>query len=286
METFNRVSDLRNWIQQRRSEGFTIGFIPTMGALHAGHLSLVEASIGNGDYTIVSIYVNPRQFNDPDDLQKYPRPIEEDIRLLVETGTSVLFLPDDNDIYPAGDSSSIDFDPGYVAEVMEGKFRQGHFKGMAEVVYRLLMIVQPDKLYMGQKDFQQLTIVRKLIHDFRLPVMLEMGQTVREPNGLAMSSRNVRLSEEARTKSAIIYSTLMESKRMFEEDDPIESIKEKALQALSLYEGFDPEYFEIVDGITFRDIQSRHDSQFVVALTAVKVEGIRLIDNMIWTRSE
>ena len=285
MIIFKRVQHLKDWIRSRKEHKKSIGFVPTMGALHKGHLSLVETSLANVDCTVVSIFINPRQFNDSDDLKKYPRPIESDIRMLSETGIDVLFLPDEVDIYARGDESHIDFDPGPAANSMEGKFRPGHFKGMAEVVYRLLAIVEPDKLYMGQKDFQQLTIVRKMITDLHIPVLLEMCPTVRESNGLAMSSRNARLSTEARQEAAIIYSTLVAAQRLYEEEAPVGEIKKLAMQALTR-RNFDPEYFEIVDGISLEPVSSIDDSQFVVTCCAVKVEGIRLIDNAVWTRSE
>ncbi len=276
---------MQEWINICKKNGKTIGFVPTMGALHKGHLSLAETSLANGDETVVSIFVNPKQFNDPDDLKKYPRPVETDIKLLSETGVHVLFLPDEEDIFPPGVDSAIPFDPGPAADVMEGKFRPGHFKGMAEVVYRLLSIVKTDKLYMGQKDFQQLMIIRKMITDLHLPVILEMCATVREPHGLAMSSRNTRLSPQARKEAAIIHGTLVAAQRLFEEEEPVAEIKKVAMEVLSRKD-FQPEYFEIVDGITLSTIRIIHDSQFVVACCAVKVEGIRLIDNAIWTRSE
>ncbi len=285
MIIFKRVSHLQDWIRKRKAEGKNIGFVPTMGALHKGHLSLAEMSLGISDFTVVSIFVNPKQFNDPEDLKKYPRPIESDIQMLNEVGVDVLFLPDETDIYPSGIDTTIDFDPGPTAEQMEGKFRPGHFKGMAEVVHRLLTIVEPNKLYMGQKDFQQLTIVRKMITDLDLPVVLEMCSTVREPHGLAMSSRNVRLSNLGREKAGIIYRTLVSMQRLFEEDVPIHEIKKTAIESLTS-NSLEPEYFEIVDGISLAPIQRMQDSQFVVACCAVNVEGIRLIDNVIWTRSE
>ena len=285
MIIFKRVQHLQDWLSQYRNDGKSIGFVPTMGALHQGHLSLVENSIENNDITVVSIFVNPKQFNDKEDLKKYPRTMDADVGLLNQVQTDVLFFPEEEDIYPQGQDTSIDFDPGYAAEIMEGKFRPGHFNGMAEVVYRLLDIVKPDRIYMGQKDFQQLTIVRKMITDLHLPVILEMGLTVREPNGLAMSSRNTLLSAQARNDAAIIYSTLISSQRLFEEDEAISTIKEVAMQTLN-DAGFEPEYFEIVDGITLKPVTTNEDSQFVVACCAVKVEGIRLIDNAIWTRSE
>lgn len=285
MIIFKRVTHLKDWIQARKIEKKNIGFVPTMGALHKGHLSLAQASLENSDCTVVSIFINPKQFNDPEDLKKYPRPIESDIEMLEEAGIDVLFLPDEDDIYTSGDKSTIHFDPGPAASTMEGKFRPGHFQGMAEVVYRLLVIVEPDKLYMGQKDFQQMTIVRKMITDLQIPVILEMCPTVREPHGLAMSSRNTRLSPQARQEAAIIYSSLIAALRLYEEEESIPEIKKIAIDALTR-KNFVPEYFEIVDGISLEPVLSMDDSQFVVACCAVKVEGIRLIDNAIWTRSE
>ena len=285
MIIFKRVEHLRAWTLKQKAGKKSIGFVPTMGALHAGHLSLADFSHDQNDATVVSIFVNPKQFNDPEDLKRYPRPIESDLRMLIDKKVDVLFLPDAADIYPSGFDTHINFDPGATAKLMEGKFRPGHFSGMAEVVYRLLSIVTPDKLYMGQKDYQQLMIVRKMLADMHLPVVLEMCPIVREPNGLAMSSRNELLSSKARHGAAIIYSTLMTAQRLYEEGESVAQIKKLAMEALKKH-GFDPEYFEIVDGITLESIQSLDDSQFVIALCAVKIEGVRLIDNAIWTRSE
>src|SRR5687767_2001998 len=261
MIIYEKAQQIQDWIRRQKTEGKSIGFVPTMGALHDGHLSLAKASLANDDYTVVSIFVNPKQFNDPEDLQKYPRPIEEDIQMLNDIGTHVLFQPEFDDVYPADLNTKIEFDPGPAAKTMEGKFRPGHFEGMAEVVYRLLSIVEPHRLYMGQKDFQQLTIVRKMISDMHIPVLLEMCPTVREPNGLAMSSRNERLSKKAREEAALIYSTLVASQRLFEEEEPVEEIKKLAIDALTKKD-WQPEYFEIVDGISLEPIRTINDSQF------------------------
>jgi len=284
MHIFKRVSHLRDWIRDRKTEGKHIGFVPTMGALHQGHLSLVSASLEECDFTVVSIFVNPLQFNDPNDLKIYPRPLESDIQMLVSSKADVLFLPEVDDIYPPGTEKTLDFDPGSLALVMEGKFRPGHFNGVAQVMFRLLSIVEPERLYMGQKDFQQLAIVRKLITDKNLNTILVMCPIFRETNGLAMSSRNVRLSSTARKEAGIIYNTLSEALRDFEEGVAISAIKEKSLAALT-GKDFVPEYFEIVDGLNLEDVADNHESQFIVACCAVKVEGVRLIDNMIWTEN-
>ncbi|MEP6795341.1 MAG: pantoate--beta-alanine ligase [Saprospiraceae bacterium] len=282
MIIFKKVSHLQDWIKARKDEGRHIGFVPTMGALHHGHMSLTEASKDECDITIVSIFVNPRQFNDPQDLLKYPRPIEDDLHLLLKNDIDVLFLPEIAEIYPADQTLILDFDPGPLGSVMEGKFRPGHFTGVAEVMYRLLTIIEPDRLYMGQKDFQQVAIVRKLISDQHLPSRLIMCPTLREPNGLAMSSRNLRLSPQARIDAAIIYATLTEGQKNFEEGVPIPQIKKWALEMLT-GKDFKPEYFSIVDGTNLGDIETKKDSLFVVACCAVSVEGVRLIDNLIWT---
>lgn len=281
MFIFKRASQLRDWIANQKAAGKTTGFVPTMGALHEGHLSLVNRSHAENDITIVSIFVNPKQFNDPEDLRKYPRPIEHDLRMLYESGVDVLFLPEVEDIYPPGDHNKIDFDPGPTANTMEGKFRPGHFEGMAEVVYRLLAITTPDHLFMGQKDFQQFAIIRKLIDWYKMPVDLVMCPTIREANGLAMSSRNVRLSAEAREKAGIIYRVLSSGKVIFEQQGPVQNVQQMAMDALRKA-GFDPEYFEIVNGYTLENVQSPQDADQIVACCAVKVEGVRLIDNLVW----
>jgi pantoate--beta-alanine ligase len=285
MIIYKHAHELLQWLEWHKTGDKVIGFVPTMGALHKGHLSLVQRSKEECDHTIVSIFVNPRQFNDADDLNKYPRPMEADLALLESVDTDIAFVPDVIDIYPSDDLEVLNFDPGPAAKTMEGEFRPGHFQGMAEVVYRLLNLVQPHKLFMGQKDFQQLAVVRKLIADLELPVQLEMCPTVREANGLAMSSRNERLTPEARQKAGIIYDTLGKAQHDFDMNIPVDSIKASSMEALRSA-GFDPEYFEIVDGVTFQPVTSRADSQFVVACCAVRVEGIRLIDNAIWTKSE
>jgi pantoate--beta-alanine ligase len=281
MFIFKRVHHLQDHVAEARQKGLRIGFVPTMGALHEGHLSLVKLSREKTDLTIVSIFVNPKQFNDPEDLKKYPRPVNQDLRMLNECGTDVVFLPEVDDIYPSGLDTKIQFDPGPAALTMEGKFRPGHFTGMAEVVYRLLDITRPDQLYMGQKDFQQFSIIRKLIHDFHLPMELVMCPIIREPNGLAMSSRNVRLSPSTREKAGIIHHVLEVGKNLFDKGEPTETIQQMAFQMLQ-DAGFEPEYFDVVNGYTLEPVGRRTETMQVVACVAVRAEGVRLIDNMIW----
>ena len=196
MYIFQKAADLRSHLKTiLRGRSSTIGFIPTMGALHEGHLALIRAAQANGCYTVCSIFVNPTQFNDPSDLEKYPRTPEKDAELLEKVGCDVIFMPEVEEIYPPGDIQDFELDFEGLDEVMEGVFRPGHFKGVAQVVKRLLDLVQPDGLYMGQKDFQQVAIVRHLIRVTRFPVELVVVPTVREHDGLAMSSRNIRLSD-------------------------------------------------------------------------------------------
>src|SRR5690242_13565632 len=200
MILFKKVIDLRKWLDHQRQTENNIGFVPTMGALHSGHLSLIEASKKENSITVSSIFVNPTQFNDPTDFEKYPVTIEKDIDLLEGIGCDAIFLPSVEEIYPNGTKSVKHYELGYLEKILEGKFRPGHFQGVCMVVERLLEIVEPDKLYLGQKDFQQCMVIRKLISLMgkENTISLEISPTLREPDGLAMSSRNVRLNEEER----------------------------------------------------------------------------------------
>lgn len=261
------------------SEKGTLGFVPTMGALHEGHLSLINISRKHCDYTVCSIFVNPTQFNDPKDLEKYPRPIEKDIEMLSSVGCDLLFLPDVSEIYPDGTSNKDTFDFGEMANVMEGQFRPGHFDGMAQVVNRLLEIVKPNSIFMGQKDFQQSAIVAKMLQLTHSDVKLVVCKTQREKGGLAMSSRNVRLSKENRFQAALIYKTLQWAKRNAKTMD-FNTISIKAISKLSINE-FKPEYFDLVDGESLKKLNAFGDSNYIVACVACWVGEVRLIDNLI-----
>ena len=231
------------------------------------------------DHTIASIFVNPTQFNDKNDLLHYPRTIAQDLAQLDTVGSTDVFIPNVQEIYPNGTEKDGDPDLGGLDITMEGASRPGHFKGMAQVVRRLLDIVTPDRLYMGQKDFQQFTIVQYMIQKHRLPVQLVRCPIVREPGGLAMSSRNVRLSAAVRTRAALIFEVLNEVKERSEEMD-VKSLENFALRRLSVAP-FEPEYFSIVDGRTLEPVENMDQTAFVVACTAVRAEGVRLIDNII-----
>jgi len=276
---FEKVSLLQERTAAYRAQGKNVGFVPTMGALHEGHLSLVRQSMRENDHTIVSIFVNPTQFNDKNDLLHYPRTIAQDLALLDTVGSTDVFIPDVQEIYPDGTGTNGDPDLGGLDITMEGASRPGHFKGMAQVVRRLLDIVTPDRLYMGQKDFQQYTIVHYMIQKHGLPVQLVRCPIVREPGGLAMSSRNVRLSAAVRTRAALIFEVLNEVKDRSGDMD-VKSLENFALRRLSVAP-FEPEYFSIVDGRTLEPVENMDQTAFVVACTAVRAEGVRLIDNII-----
>jgi len=279
MLLFKTVNDLQHYLQQFRKKKQTIGFVPTMGALHQGHLSLIKKAKSESDIVVCSIFVNPTQFNDASDLDKYPRTAANDINLLTSKDTDVLFMPPVEEVYPPGLDTTLELDFGDLANVMEGKFRPGHFDGMAQVVKRLLDIVQPNHLYMGQKDFQQLTIVRSMLTQLKMNVKLVMCPIIREKDGLAMSSRNVRLTPKHRKLAIKLSKTLKEAKKLIGKKTPTE-IKSFAMEKLSISE-FKPEYFDIVDGITLQDLDDFEGTEFAVACTAVWVGEVRLIDNLI-----
>jgi len=247
-----------------------------MGALHEGHLSLLRRSKAETTISVVSIFVNPTQFNDSKDLANYPRTLDADLDMLYAEGCDVVFVPDVDEVYPK-DETSASIDLQGLDLSMEGFFRPGHFAGVAQVVKRLLEIVEPDSLYMGQKDFQQVAVIRHLIETHDFPVTLVMCPTLREASGLAMSSRNVRLSEDLRTRATVIYQTLTYCKEHYDVM-PIKDLQAICMEKLQ-QPGFRPEYFEIVDGISLKPADK--STQYAVACCAVWAGDVRLIDNMI-----
>lgn len=275
---FKKIQHLQAQLQQVRQQKTPIGFVPTMGALHTGHLALLQQAAKAGHYTVCSIFVNPTQFNDLRDLEKYPRTPEKDIEMLANVGCDVLFMPSVEEIYPP-DLLKRTFEFGHLDKVMEGAFRPGHFQGVAEVVSRLLDIVQPNALYMGQKDYQQVTIVRSMLEQLQSPVKLVMAATLREADGLAMSSRNVRLTPEFRQKAPLIYQTLLQAKSWVQHGHPPQEIQQLASQKLT-NGGLKPEYFDLVDGETLLPIERFNDSKNVVACAAAWAGEVRLIDNL------
>jgi len=279
MLIFKKVADLQAWLSAERARGQKIGFAPTMGALHDGHLELIRMAKRDGCLAVASIFVNPTQFNDPKDLEKYPRLPEKDAMLLISADCDVLFMPPVEEVYPQGVDLTIDLDFKQLDKVMEGEFRPGHFKGMATVVHRLLDIVQPQHLYMGQKDFQQLSIVRDMIRQLQMPVELVMCPTVRHADGVAMSSRNMRLTPEMRATAPVIHQTLQWAKTEFEKR-PADVVQTEAMGRLAAA-GLKPEYFDIVDGVSLSPVRNWADSDFVVACVAAFAGEVRLIDNLV-----
>lgn len=279
MKIFRKVEDLQTCLEQERAAGRHIGFAPTMGALHDGHLELIRMAKRDETFTVASIFVNPTQFNDPKDLEKYPRMPEKDAELLLSVHCDALFMPTVEEVYPPGKDLTLHLDFGALATVMEGEFRPGHFQGMATVVNRLLDIVKPDKLYMGQKDYQQLCIVRNMIGQLQLPVELVMCPTVREADGLAMSSRNLRLTPDMRAAAPIIYASLQALKTEFKKE-PAAVVIQKATDRIA-GAGLRPEYVEVVNGITLQRVQNWHDAELIVVCVAAFAGEIRLIDNLV-----
>lgn len=279
MYLFKKVTDLQHYLKTPVNTAQNLGFIPTMGALHEGHLSLIRKAKNANALTVCSIFVNPTQFNEQSDLVRYPRTPGKDIELLEMVGCDVLFLPDVEEVYPPRLDTKLQIDLKELDQAMEGSFRPGHFAGVAEVVKRLLDIVQPTQLYMGQKDFQQFTIVQQMIDQLGLPVELVMGETVREADGLAMSSRNQRLTEKDRQLAPKIHETLVAARNWLDEM-PVEAVKAKAMEVLSV-PGLKPEYFEIVDRERLQLIRDWTAQNKAVACTAVWAGEVRLIDNIL-----
>jgi pantoate--beta-alanine ligase len=277
MKIIQTVSQLEVLLQQYRGEGKTIGFVPTMGALHTGHQRLVELCASENDVCVVSIFVNPTQFNNKEDLQRYPRTLDADSELLLKADTDVLFAPSVEEVYPEPDNRIFDF--GLLDKVMEGHFRPGHFNGVAQVVSKLFAYTKPDRAYFGEKDFQQLAIIQAMVKQLQLPLQIVPVPIVREPSGLAMSSRNQLLSEQQRSEAANIYRVLSESKLSVESSTPAEVIR-WVVDRISEVEELEVEYFEIVDGESLQPILSWGVAESVVGCIAVFCGSVRLIDNI------
>lgn len=274
------IADTQKLLAHHKENGKVIGFVPTMGALHQGHISLVEQAKLTADIVAVSIFVNPTQFNDPKDLEKYPITIEADTEKLVAASVDVLFLPSVTEMYPTESSRLMDYDLGYIDTVLEAAARPGHFRGVALVVKKLLDIVQPNKLLMGQKDYQQLQVVRKLIADYNLGVELISCPIVREPDGLAMSSRNIRLQGEHRTVATELSKALFQLKKD-SETKPLAEAKAAAQQYLNSQPLIDVVYLETVNGHTLEPVNDVNEAPNIAVLLAAKVGGVHLLDNII-----
>jgi pantoate--beta-alanine ligase len=279
MILFKKSNDLRKWLDIQRQTKKTIGFIPTMGALHAGHISLVASGKTSHDLTVCSIFVNPTQFNDKNDFAKYPVTIERDIAMLLDVGTDVLFLPSKDELYP--DLPTEHYDLGYLETVLEGSFRPGHFQGVCMVVKRLLDIVEPDTLYLGQKDYQQCMVIKKLVNlmDMEKKIDVRVSPTLREDDGLAMSSRNMRLNEEERKKAVTIFNTLQFVQHQLKTGD-LSKVKNEAVSMLNA-QGFKVDYVEIANGDTLELIKDWDGKKKIVILIAAWLNDVRLIDNLV-----
>lgn len=280
MEILNNRESLKGYINAQKEQGKSIGFAPTMGALHSGHLSLYEHARKDNDIVISSIFVNPTQFNNPEDLEKYPRTIDKDIDLLKEHGfVDAVYIPTINDIYPNG-AQSKQYDFGGLESEMEGKFRPGHFDGVGTVVEELLRQVQPNRAYFGEKDFQQLAIIKKLIEITGLPVEIYGIPIVREENGLALSSRNQRLSPERREEAKLIYETLTKANEDFKAGKNPSEIRRAVAQTFDNIKDYTLEYISIADEETLREAHEFLPSKSYRAFIVVVVDGVRLIDNL------
>lgn len=280
MEIVKSIADLESKVSSLKREGKTIGLVPTMGALHEGHLSLIRRSVEQNDCTIASVFVNPTQFNNKEDLAKYPRTLENDSELLATAGCHLLFAPDASDIYTDEElAKPFSFDFKGLDRVMEGKFRPGHFNGVVQIVSKLFSLTKPDRAYFGEKDFQQLSIIRLMNETYGFGIDIVACPIVREESGLAMSSRNALLSDAERAVAAHIYAVLAES-RTFMPDTPVAELKESAVRAIEQKPELRVEYFEIVDGKTLQEVENWRDSDYIVGCITVYCGKVRLIDNI------
>ncbi|BAX80298.1 pantoate--beta-alanine ligase [Labilibaculum antarcticum] len=277
MEIVKLVAEIKSKISKFKSEGKTIGFVPTMGALHQGHLSLADASVKNNDITVVSIFVNPTQFNNPEDLSSYPRTIENDLEKLSVYKPDLIFIPDVSEIYPEQDTRIFEF--GLLDKVMEGKNRPGHFNGVAQVVSKLFDIVSPNNAYFGQKDFQQIAVIKQMTKDLKLSVNIVSCPIIREKDGLAMSSRNVLLTEEQRKNACKISETLFKARNLAPELS-VSQLKEWVVDEINKNIYLSVEYFEIVNDTTLEVIKDWNESNNKIGCITVQVGKTRLIDNV------
>ena len=279
MLIFTTAAELRDYVSAARRAGRRIGLIPTMGALHEGHLQLVRAATQTCDEVIASVFVNPTQFNNPEDLRLYPRLPEQDAAALAPAGCTALFMPSVAEVYPQPTVLRIDFGP--LERVMEGAHRPGHFNGVATVVSKLFHLAQPHAAYFGQKDFQQVAVVRQLIADLSFDLELVVYPTVREADGLAMSSRNQRLTPEARAVAPLIYKVLQQAAELVRQGVAPTAVQAQATAMLAQEPAFTPEYFEVADAQTLQPVAGYEPGRAVVLCVAAHLAGVRLIDNIV-----
>ena len=279
MKVVHTKEELRGELGQARAEGKKIGMVPTMGALHAGHASLVKRSVAENGLTVVSVFLNPTQFNDKKDLEKYPRTLDADCALLESIGADVVFAPSVEEMYPEPDTRKFSYPP--VDTVMEGAYRPGHFNGVCQIVSKLFAAAEPDRAYFGEKDFQQIAVIRAMVKDLKMPVEIVPCPVVREESGLAMSSRNTLLTDEERAVAAHINAVLVKSKN-FATNHTLKETRRYVVDALNAIVGLEVQYFSIVDGRTLQELEAWTDSDYVVGCITVFCgsQPIRLIDHV------
>ena len=281
MQIYTEINPLRATLAERRTHRERIGLVPTMGALHEGHRTLLTRSLRDNDHTVCSIYVNPTQFNNPDDLTQYPRTLDQDIALLEGLGCHTLFCPSDEVMYPAGASAHLSMNFGALDQVLEGQYRPGHFSGVGVVVSKLFHIVQPDRAYFGQKDLQQFAIVQKLVRDLRFPVQLVRVPIVRTPEGLALSSRNRRLTDAQQRTALRLHQSLAQAKAGVEQGLSAAEARQRAINHLTEAPEIRLDYLEIVDADTFGTVSDTARQQPIALCVAAYVGEVRLIDNIL-----
>lgn len=277
MKIVKGINELKSYLADSKKDGKRTGLVPTMGALHKGHLSLVERCVKENDVCVVSVFVNPTQFNDKHDLETYPRTLEADCALLEQAGCDFVFAPLVEEMYPEPDTRTFDFGP--VMQVMEGAKRPGHFNGVAQVVSKLFYIVEPDNAYFGEKDFQQIAVIRAMVKQLQIPVQINACPIVREADGLALSSRNTRLTPELRAKAPKIARAMRESLELAKTKS-VKEVHDYVVNTLNADPDLEVEYYEIVDGNSLQAIQDWKDTDYAVGCITVYCGEVRLIDNI------
>lgn len=277
MKLIQTVKELKAQLDVLRKEGKQIGLVPTMGALHEGHASLVRRAVAENDVVVVSDFVNPTQFNDQNDLIKYPRTLEADCALLEKEGAHIVFAPSVEEVYPEPDTRQFSYAP--LDTVMEGKYRPGHFNGVCQIVSKLFMMVEPHRAYFGEKDFQQLAIIREMVKQMQFPLQIVGCPIVRESDGLALSSRNARLSVEERQQALNISKTLFASVD-FSKTHTVAETQAFVEESIAEADGLELEYFEMVDGLTLQKVNNWEDTDYIVGCITVYCGEVRLIDNI------
>lgn len=277
MLIINKISELQSQLQHERQQGHSVGLVPTMGALHEGHASLVRRSVSENDVTVVSIFLNPTQFNDKKDLERYPRTLEADCSLLEQCGAQIVFAPSVEEIYPEPDTRVFSYPP--TDSVMEGAMRPGHFNGVCQIVSKLFSYTNPDRVYLGEKDYQQIAVIKRMVEDLGFKMAIVPCPVIREESGLAMSSRNTLLTDAERAMAANIYRIMKESCNL---NANVSEIHDYVVENINAIDGLEVQYFSIVDGDTLMDVDSWQDAESVVGCITVFCgsKPIRLIDHI------